>query len=63
MFAQLFDIVPRNTSIMVTAELGELFGTVTAKHGELFDGEGYFGHGPIQDEKVYEVPFVKGKLR
>ena len=51
-FTQLFDIVPRNTYI-----------TVTADHGELFGEEGYFGHGPIQHEKVYEVPFVEGKLR
>ena len=50
--AQLFDIVPRNTYI-----------TVTADHGELFGEGGYFGHGPIQHEKVYEVPFVEGKIR
>jgi len=25
--------------------------------------EGYFGHGPINHEKVYEVPFVEGKIR
>lgn len=51
-FVQLFDIVPANTYI-----------TVTADHGELFGEEGYFGHGPIHHEKVYEVPFVEGKLR
>ena len=50
--ARLFDVVPRNTYI-----------TVTADHGELFGEEGYFGHGPICHEKVYEVPFVEGKLR
>lgn len=49
---QLFDTVPRNTYI-----------TVTADHGELFGEGGYFGHGPIQHEKVYEVPFVEGKIR
>lgn len=49
---QLFDTVPRNTYI-----------TVTADHGELFGEAGYFGHGPIQHEKVYEVPFVEGKIR
>lgn len=51
-FTQLFDTVPANTYI-----------TVTADHGELFGESGYFGHGPIQHDKVYEVPFVEGKLR
>jgi hypothetical protein len=36
---------------------------VTADHGELFGEDGYFGHGPIQHEKVWEVPFVEGKVR
>lgn len=49
---ELFDLVPKNTYI-----------TITSDHGELFGEEGYFGHGPIQHEKVFEVPFVEGKLR
>jgi Sulfatase len=49
---ELFDRVPRNTYI-----------TITSDHGELFGEGGYFGHGPIQHEKVFEVPFVEGKLR
>jgi hypothetical protein len=49
---ELFDLVPKNTYI-----------TVTADHGELFGEEGFFGHGPVQHDKVYEVPFVEGKLR
>jgi hypothetical protein len=49
---ELFDIVPKNTFI-----------TITADHGELFGEDGYFGHGPILHEKVLEVPFVEGKLR
>jgi hypothetical protein len=49
---ELFDIVPRNTYI-----------TITADHGELFGEGDYFGHGPIQHEKVFEVPFVEGKIR
>jgi hypothetical protein len=49
---ELFDIVPANTYI-----------TVTADHGELFGEGGYFGHGPINHPKVFEVPFVEGKLR
>ena len=51
-FEKLFDIVPKNTYI-----------TVTADHGELFGEKGYFGHGPIMHDKVFEVPFLEGKLR
>jgi hypothetical protein len=49
---ELFDLAPPNTYI-----------TITADHGELFGEDGFFGHGPIQHEKVFEVPFVEGKLR
>jgi Sulfatase len=49
---ELFDLVPRNTYV-----------TITSDHGELFGEDGYFGHGPIQHQKVFEVPFVEGKLR
>lgn len=49
---ELFDLVPKNTYI-----------TITSDHGELFGEDGYFGHGPIQHDKVFEVPFVEGKLR
>ncbi|HBB41483.1 MAG: LTA synthase family protein [Deltaproteobacteria bacterium] len=49
---ELFDLVPKNTYV-----------TVIADHGELFGEEGYFGHGPINHDKVYEVPFVEGKVR
>ncbi|MDX2272292.1 MAG: sulfatase-like hydrolase/transferase [Cyanobacteriota bacterium] len=51
-FEELFDLVPPNTYI-----------TVTADHGELFGEGGYFGHGPIHHEKVLEVPFIEGKIR
>ncbi len=51
-FVWLFDSVPPNTYV-----------TMTADHGELFGEEGYFGHGPISHEKVYEVPFVERKIR
>ena len=49
---ELFDLVPKNTYV-----------TLTSDHGELFGEDGYFGHGPIQHEKVLEVPFVEGKIR
>lgn len=51
-FERLFDIVPKNTYI-----------TVTSDHGELFGENGYFGHGPVFHEKVFQVPFVEGKIR
>jgi hypothetical protein len=49
---RLFDEVPRNTWVVVTSD-----------HGELFGEDGYFGHGPIAHEKVFEVPFVEGLVR
>ncbi len=49
---ELFDLLPQNTYV-----------TITSDHGELFGEDGYFGHGPIQHDKVLEVPFVEGKLR
>lgn len=49
---ELFDLLPANTYV-----------TITSDHGELFGEDGYFGHGPIQHEKVLEVPFLEGKLR
>ena len=49
---ELFDLVPKNTWI-----------TLTSDHGELFGEDGYFGHGPINHEKVFEVPFIEGKIR
>lgn len=50
-FGRLFEMVPKNTWVIVTAD-----------HGELFGEEGYFGHGPIQHDKVYEVPFLEGMV-
>ena len=49
---ELFDLLPANTYV-----------TITADHGELFGEDGYFGHGPIQHKKVLQVPFLEGKLR
>ena len=49
---EMFDRLPPNTYV-----------TITADHGELFGEDGYFGHGPIAHEKVFEVPFVEGRLR
>jgi len=51
-FPRLYDMVPKDTWI-----------TVTADHGELFGESGYFGHGPILHDKVLEVPFLEGKIR
>jgi len=49
LMAQLFDRMPDDTWVVVTAD-----------HGELFGEDDMFGHGPIQHPKVYEVPFVEG---
>jgi hypothetical protein len=43
---------PENTHFMVMSD-----------HGELFGEDGYFGHGPIFHEKVFEVFFLEGKLK
>ncbi len=51
-FEQLYDMVPPNTHIVVTAD-----------HGELFGEAGYFGHGPIMHEKCFEVPYLEGRIR
>ena len=48
-FPRLFEKLPADTWLVVTAD-----------HGELFGEDGYFGHGPIQHPKVTEVPFVEG---
>ncbi|MEE2827805.1 MAG: sulfatase-like hydrolase/transferase [Myxococcota bacterium] len=52
LFERLYDQVPENTWIVVTSD-----------HGELFGEGGYFGHGPIQHDRVYEVPFIEGQIR
>ena len=49
---ELYDLVPKNTTIIVTAD-----------HGELFGEAGYFGHGPIMHDKCFEVPYLEGKIR
>ncbi len=51
-FEEFFDLVPKNTYIVVTSD-----------HGELFGENGYFGHGPIMHEKCFEVPYLEGKIR
>lgn len=49
---RLFEVLPKGTWVVVTAD-----------HGELFGEDGYFGHGPVNHEKVFEVPFVEGVVR
>ena len=49
-FERLLDLAPEGTWFIVTSD-----------HGELFGEGGYFGHGPIQHDKVFEVPFVEGR--
>lgn len=48
---RFMDRCPSNTYFMVMSD-----------HGELFGEDGYFGHGPVFHEKVFEVFFLEGKL-
>ena len=50
LLGKLFDLTPPNTHFIVTAD-----------HGEFFGEGGFFGHGPIMHEKVFEVPFLEGR--
>lgn len=50
-FATLLERLPARTWLIVTSD-----------HGELFGEAGYFGHGPIMHEKVFEVPFLEGPV-
>lgn len=52
LFGKLYEVIPENTHIVVTAD-----------HGEVFGEEGFFGHGPVFHEKVFEVFFVEGKIK
>ena len=45
----LYDKAPSDTWFMIMGD-----------HGEAFGEGGYFGHGPVMHEKVFEVPFVEG---
>jgi hypothetical protein len=45
----LFDKAPSDTWFMIMGD-----------HGEAFGEGGYFGHGPVMHEKVFEIPFVEG---
>lgn len=50
LFEKLYAKVPKNTYFIVTSD-----------HGECFGEEGYFGHGPVMHEKVFEVFFIEGQ--
>lgn len=50
LFEKIYDIVPPNTHIIVTSD-----------HGECFGEGGYFGHGPVMHEKVFEVFLIEGR--
>ena len=48
---RFMDRCPDNTHFMIMSD-----------HGELFGEDGYFGHGPIFHEKVFEVFYLEGRL-
>ena len=50
-FGQLMKSCPANTYFIITSD-----------HGELFGEDGYFGHGPVMHEKVFEVPYLEGPI-
>ncbi|WKZ56839.1 MAG: metalloenzyme [Bdellovibrionota bacterium] len=50
LFDKLYQKLPSNTHVIVTSD-----------HGELFGEDGFFGHGPVIHEKVFEVFFVEGR--
>ena len=52
LFEKLYEKVPRNTHIIVMAD-----------HGECFGEDGYFGHGPIMHEKVFEIFSIEGRIK
>lgn len=47
--SSLFDLLPKNT-----------FLTITADHGECFGESGQFGHGEVWDPVVLRVPYIEG---
>lgn len=49
LFGALIEKAPPDTYFLVMAD-----------HGEAFGEGGYFGHGPVMHEKVFEIPFVEG---
>ena len=51
LLSTLFARCPSGTHVIITAD-----------HGELFGEDDFFGHGPVIHEKVFEVPFIEGKL-
>ena len=51
LFEKLYDVVPENTYLIVTSD-----------HGECFGEGGFFGHGPVVHDKVFEVFMVEGKF-
>ncbi len=51
LIGMFFEKCPKNTYFIITSD-----------HGELFGEDGYFGHGPIMHEKVFEVPFIEGMI-
>lgn len=52
LFEKLYEKVPANTHIIVTSD-----------HGECFGEDGYFGHGPVIHEKVFEVFMLEGRIK
>lgn len=51
MIPKLFELLPRDTYM-----------TITADHGDCFGEDGFVGHGEVWNKMVLEVPFVEGPV-
>ena len=51
MIPKLFQLLPEDTYISITAD-----------HGDCFGEDGFVGHGEVWNKLVLEVPFVEGRV-
>lgn len=54
------ETVDRITAELIEKAPEDTYFIVMADHGDCFGEGGYFGHGPVMHEKVFEVPFLEG---
>lgn len=54
------EVVDRIAAELIEKAPEDTYFIVMADHGDCFGEGGYFGHGPVMHEKVFEVPFLEG---
>lgn len=59
---QSIEAIDRQIPHLLSRLTGPTHVIITSDHGELFGEDGYFGHGPIQHEKVFEIPYLSGTV-